>query len=91
MTTFLRVEGPFDRETAMRYRSRLIGLACRHPVVVVDLERVSRMDFAGVATLLESSGWIRQHGGDLWLINIPPRIRPILRLLDGSTRLAIVG
>lgn len=57
-----------------------------HVNLVFDLHDVSRLDSAGIGTLVRSYQAAHEHGGDLKLLHVPPRATRLLIL----TRLADV-
>lgn len=57
-----------------------------HVNLVFDLHDVSRLDSAGIGSLVRSYQAAHEHGGDLKLLHVPPRANRLLTL----TRLADV-
>lgn len=51
-----------------------------HVNLVFDLHDVSRMDSAGVGSLVNSYLTTHRHGGDLKLLHVPPRASRLLTL-----------
>jgi anti-anti-sigma factor len=57
-----------------------------HVNLVFDLHDVSRLDSAGIGTLVNSYLTTHRHGGDMKLLHVPPRANRLLTL----TKLASV-
>jgi anti-anti-sigma factor len=57
-----------------------------HVNLVLDLHAVSRLDSAGIGTLVNSYLMTHRHGGDMKLLHVPPRANRLLTL----TKLASV-
>jgi anti-anti-sigma factor len=57
-----------------------------HVNLVLDLQDVSRLDSAGIGTLVNSYLTTHRHGGDMKLLHVPPRANRLLTM----TRLASV-
>lgn len=55
-----------------------------HVNLVFDLHGVSRLDSAGIGSLVRSYQAVHRHGGDLKLLHVPPRANRLLTM----TRLA---
>ena len=51
-----------------------------HVNLVFDLHDVSRLDSAGIGTLVNSYLAAHRHGGDLKLLHVPPRATRMLML-----------
>jgi anti-anti-sigma factor len=51
-----------------------------HVNLVFDLHDVSRLDSAGIGTLVNSYLAAHRHGGDLKLLHVPPRANRLLEL-----------
>lgn len=51
-----------------------------HVNLVFDLHGVSRLDSAGIGTLVNSYLATHRHGGDLKLLHVPPRASRMLTL-----------
>lgn len=51
-----------------------------HVNLVFDMHDVSRLDSAGIGTLVNSYLMTHRHGGDLKLLHVPPRANRLLTL-----------
>ena len=51
-----------------------------HVNLVFDLHDVSRLDSAGIGTLVNSYLATHRHGGDLKLLHVPPRANRLLTM-----------
>jgi anti-anti-sigma factor len=51
-----------------------------HVNLVFDLHEVSRVDSAGIGTLVNSYVTTHRHGGDVKLLRVPPRTNRLLTL-----------
>ena len=53
-----------------------------HVNLVFDLHDVSRLDSAGIGTLIRSYLATHRHGGDLKLLHVPPRASRLLNMTN---------
>ena len=56
-----------------------------HANLVFDLHDVSRLDSAGIGTLISSYLTTHRHGGDLKLLHVPPRVNRLLAMTHLSS------
>ena len=56
-----------------------------HVNLVFDLQDVSRLDSAGIGTLVSSYLATHRHGGDLKLLHVPPRANRLLTMTHLSS------
>jgi anti-anti-sigma factor len=56
-----------------------------HVNLVFDLHDVSRVDSAGIGTLISSYLAAHRHGGDLKLLHVPPRANRLLTMTNLSS------
>jgi anti-anti-sigma factor len=85
-TVQLRLVGDVQADNAQVLRERLqkeIPAGARH--IYVDLAGLHRVDTAGVAVLVDLAREIKQRGGGVYLVQVPPAVSSILELL-GSAR-----
>ena len=59
--------------------------------VVLNLEHVRRLDCAGIGQLVRLHGTVRESGATLKLVNVDPRQKRILELLQAHRVLTICG
>jgi anti-sigma B factor antagonist len=73
--------GELDLSVAGRL-SELLTQALRvgSPRLVVDVADVTFMDCSILDVLLRGRQAIRRHGGELWLVAVPPRVSALLSL-----------
>jgi len=84
------ITGDVDIATAPLLRERLAKMAAAGTPVVVDLDRVSFIDAAGLGALVGAASQAAAHGTTVRVVCARPRIRRLFRLtdLDRSLRLA---
>jgi phospholipid transport system transporter-binding protein len=79
----LRLSGPVTLNTVApltaRGRNLLAGLP---PAATLDLSRVTRVDSAGVAMLVEFWRLREREGGGLEFVSFPAELQPLLQLYD---------
>jgi anti-anti-sigma factor len=51
-----------------------------HVNLVFDMHAVSRLDSAGIGTLVNSYLTAHRHGGDVKLLHVPPRANRLLKV-----------
>lgn len=56
-----------------------------HVNLVFDMHDVSRVDSAGIGTLISSYLATHRHGGDLKLLHVPPRANRLLTMTNLSS------
>ncbi|MFO8002829.1 lipid asymmetry maintenance protein MlaB [Thioalkalivibrio sp.] len=82
----LRLSGPATLQTAgplaARGRALLTGLPAE---ATLDLSKVTRVDSAGVAMLVEFWRQREHQGGRLEFVSIPAELRPLLQLYGLET------
>ncbi len=81
-TSLVELEGPFTRETVPEMRTKLFQAARqgRTGDVEVDFSRVSCMDTAGVALLVEVMRCVSAKGGELRLKGLDENMRQVIHL-----------
>ncbi len=53
-----------------------------HVNLVFDLQGLSRLDSAGIGTLVNSYLTTQRHGGDMKLLHVPPRANRLLTMTN---------
>lgn len=82
----VQVGGEIDLATCPQLRAALIELADRGcQQVIVDLERVSFLDCAGIGALVAARRRIQAHGGSLRLVRPRPLVLRVLALTNMTT------
>jgi len=87
---FLKLTGDGDSDLALLESGRLSGRlneSCTK--IVLDLERVVVFYSAAINRLVESFKAVRAAGGELYLINVPDRVRAILTGVHLDTTIKI--
>jgi anti-sigma B factor antagonist len=79
------VTGDIDMSTAARVRERLFGLADSGQPLIVDLNRITFIDSAGLGVLIGAARRADVHGGSLHAVCSRPQTRRLL-LLTGVDR-----
>ena len=84
------IAGEVDIATVALLRERLSTMTVAGSHVVVDLDRVSFIDAAGLGALVGAASQAAAHGGTLRVVCARPRIQRLFRLtdLDRHLRLA---
>ena len=79
----LRLSGPVTLNTAGPLTARGRALLTGFPAeATLDLSKVTRVDSAGVAMLVEFWRLREREGGRLEFVSIPAELRPLLQLYD---------
>lgn len=79
----LHVRGEVDMNTSDELRQVLIEAADKTmDRVTVDLGDVEFMDSSGIATLVEGQQRLREHGGELVLVNLTDPVRSVLEIAN---------
>jgi phospholipid transport system transporter-binding protein len=79
----LRLSGPVTLNTVAPLTARGRNLlAALPPAATLDLSRVTRVDSAGVAMLVEFWRLREREGGGLAFVSIPAELQPLLQLYD---------
>ena len=90
--TLLELEGRLtlgDETTAYRERVKQL-LDARRNKIIVRLQKISRLDSAGVGILLASVKSARSAGGDLRLLELSQQVRDVLTLIGVATKPDVV-
>ncbi|MBM3565603.1 MAG: STAS domain-containing protein [Alphaproteobacteria bacterium] len=74
------IEGDIDLHVSGDVRERLLTLVNDHPVVVVDLSKVSGIDSSGVASLLEAFQRATKRARTLILAEAGAPVMRVLRM-----------
>ena len=78
---YIALEGEVDLSRSPALRNELMQVTSNQPKqLVVDLAEVTYMDSSGVATLVEALQKMRQHGGEMRLCRLQPRVRSIFEI-----------
>ena len=82
----LQVGGEVDLATCPQLQAALAELVDRgFHQLIVDLERVSFLDCAGIGVLLEARRRVHQHHGSLKLVRPAPLVRRVLEVTGMTT------
>lgn len=76
----LGLDGEFTSPTSPETRQMLFTCLKRDPTLVVLLADVTRIDSAGLATLVEALQASRRQGGNLLLAALSPELLHVLQL-----------
>jgi anti-sigma B factor antagonist len=73
----IRLAGELDLNTSPLFREVLWADSTNHPMVVVDLTKVSLVDSTGLSTLVMALRRLRKGGGDLSLVGLQPQVKEV--------------
>jgi anti-sigma B factor antagonist len=80
-TKKIGVSGEVDMSSAPALRKKLQdAIAKKHTVILLNLSKVTRMDSAGVAVLIEAIQWARKEKLVLSLQDVSPAAQAVLEM-----------
>ena len=85
------IKGEVDISTATQLRERLSGLADGGPTLIVDLNRVTFIDSAGLGALVGAARRAAAHGGSLHAVCARPQTRMLLWLTGVDRRIPLAA
>lgn len=85
------VTGDIDMSTVPGLRERLFGLADSGQPVIVDLNRISFIDSAGLGVLIATARRASEHGGSLHAVCSRPQTRKLLWLTGVDRRIPLTA
>ena len=85
------ITGEVDISTATQLRERLSGLADGGQTLIVDLNRVTFIDSAGLGTLVGAARRAAAHGGSLHAVCARPQTRRLLWLTGVDRRIPLAA
>ncbi len=85
------VTGEIDLSTVPRLRERLFELAGHGGTLIVDLNRVTFIDSAGLGALVGAARRADAHGGSLHAVCARPPIRRLLWLTGVDRRIPLAA
>ena len=85
------VTGDIDISTVTRLRERLFGLADGGQTLIVDLNRVTFIDSAGLGALVGAARRAAAHGGSLHAVCARPQTRRLLWLTGVDRRIPLAA
>jgi anti-anti-sigma factor len=85
------VTGYIDMSTVARLREPLFGLADSGQPLIVDLNRVTFIDSAGLGILVGAARRADKHGGSLNAVCSRPQIRKLLWLTGVDRRIPLTA
>jgi anti-sigma B factor antagonist len=85
------VTGDIDMSTVPGLRERLFGLADSGQPVIVDLNRVTFIDSAGLGVLIATARRAGGHGGSLHAVCSRPQTRKLLWLTGVDRRIPLTA
>jgi anti-sigma B factor antagonist len=83
------VTGEIDISTAAQLRERLFELADSGGTLIVDLNRVTFIDSAGLGALVRTARRIAEHGGSLHAVCSRPQTRKLLWMTGVDRRIPL--
>ena len=83
------VTGDMDMSTVAALRERLSGLADSGKPLIVDLNRISFIDSAGLGVLVGAARRAGAHGGSLHVVCFRPQTRKLLWLTGVDRRIPL--
>jgi anti-anti-sigma factor len=90
--TILRLEGELDMRAAPALKTKLdVPAARERPRAIVNLERLSYVDSAGLGVLIAALKTYRGKGGALVLVGPQPTVRHVLEITRLSQHFPIHG
>jgi anti-anti-sigma factor len=85
------VTGDIDMSTVPGLRERLFGLADSGQPVIVDLNRITFIDSAGLGVLIATARRAGEHGGSLHAVCSRPQTRKLLWLTGVDRRIPLTA
>jgi anti-sigma B factor antagonist len=85
------VTGDIDISTVTRLRERLFELAGNGGILIVDLNRVTFIDSAGLGALVGAARRAAAHGGSLHAVCARPQTRKLLWLTGVDRRIPLAA
>lgn len=85
------VTGDIDMSTVPRLRERLFGLADTGQPLIVDLNRITFIDSAGLGVLISAARRADVHGGSLHAVCSRPQTRKLLWLTGVDRRIPLTA
>jgi anti-sigma B factor antagonist len=85
------VTGDMDMSTVAGLRERLFGLADSEQPLIVDLNRVTFIDSAGLGVLIAAARQAGAHGGSLHAVCSRPQTRKLLWLTGVDRRIPLTA
>ena len=85
------VAGDIDISTVARLRERLFELADSGGTLIVDLNRVTFIDSAGLGALVSTARRAAEHGGSLYAVCARPQTRKLLWLTGVNRRIPLTA
>jgi len=85
------VTGDIDISTVTRLRERLFELADNGETLIVDLNRVTFIDSAGLGALVGAARRAAAHGGSLHAVCARPQTRKLLWLTGVDRRIPLAA
>jgi anti-sigma B factor antagonist len=85
------VTGDIDISTVARLRERLFELADNGQTLIVDLNRVTFIDSAGLGALVGAARRADAHGGSLHAVCARPQTRKLLWLTGVDRRIPLAA
>jgi len=85
------VTGEIDISTAAQLRERLFELADSGGTLIVNLNRVTFIDSAGLAALVGTARRAEAHGGSLYAVCARPQTRKLLWITGVDRRIPLAA
>jgi anti-sigma B factor antagonist len=85
------VTGDIDISTVPQLRERLFELADNGATLIVDLNRVTFIDSAGLGALVGTARRIAEHGGSLHAVCSQPQTRKLLWMTGVDRRIPLAA
>ncbi len=80
-TVVVNIQGRLDRQNQATFAEKADHSLAKNPYLIVNLREAEFLDSAAIGTLVALTKQARDAGGNLWLVNVPPPIAQVLRLL----------
>ena len=85
------VAGEIDVSTVAQFRERLLELADSGGTLIVNLNRVTFIDSAGLAALVGTARRAEAHGGSLYAVCARPQTRKLLWITGVDRRIPLAA
>lgn len=80
--TIYVLEGRIDSEGAVQLEDVLhAGMQAGKVKMLLDMTQIQYVNSAALRTLAEVITYNRQHGGDLKLVGLPPKVKRVLQIV----------
>ncbi len=76
-------EGTIDANTHTILRSEMDAILKKSPrMIIMDMKDVKYISSAGIAVVLTTEKSMKDHGGDLLMVHLPPQIKKVFDIVQ---------